>query len=354
MKKTSLNLLYEAFDLISPLNAKQWKTTLFISILSVAVGLLAGLSGNALSILDELLPIILNTNIALLIFTFMGFGLFQMLMNDETRKVFIEYDKKTGENKLEESEQYYVKVVLLYALAVFICLLGNMLLKLISGNNIVVNIILTDVLIAFTYYELYITWELKSFVFNIYQLCLVCHNYTMSQIKNEEDTEIVIEPECEILCDVYTVADYFLSKSAMSHKKLRLLLYYAYSWVLVIFNEDNRISKKLFDESIQAWVHGAMIPKVYEHYKEYGWDDIPKIENFDESQIDAAVLDVLEQVWGVYGGFKTLQLEALHQKEKPWIEARGNAKAWETVETELSDKTIYEYYSSMMENENEE
>lgn len=353
MKKTSLNLLYEAFDLISPLNAKQWKTTLFISILSVAVGLLAGLSGNALSMFDELLPIILNANIALLIFVLMRFGLFQILMTDETRKMFIEYDKKTGKNKLEESEQYYVKVILLYVLAVFICLLGNMFLKLISGNNIVVNIILTDIFIAFTYYELYIVWELKSFAFNVYQLCLVRHNCILGQIENEEDTEIIIEPECEILCDVYTVADYFLSKSAMSHKKLRLLLYYAYSWVLVIFNENNKISKKLFDEPIQAWVHGAMIPKVYEHYKEYGWDDIPKIEDFDESQIDAGVLDVLEQVWDVYGGFKTFQLETLHQKEKPWIEARGNAKAWETVETEISDKTIYEYYSNMMKNENE-
>lgn len=145
---------------------------------------------------------------------------------------------------------------------------------------------------------------------------------------------------------VMDVVNFFLVRSSMSPKKLQKLLFYAYAWTLALLNDTvDDLRNKLFDERIEAWVHGPVIPAIYGMYKGYGWNDIPKIDSFDESVFSTEVLNILQQVWDVYGGLTGNELEAISHKEEPWIKARNGIPAYESSDALISDRVIFSYFN---------
>lgn len=140
------------------------------------------------------------------------------------------------------------------------------------------------------------------------------------------------------------IAQWFLSKDELTPKKLQKLVYYAYAWYLTLMNESSdELNHKLFDEEIQAWVHGPVVPSLYNTYRFFGYREIDKKE--DNSHIfDGDTLDVLEQVWNVYGVFNGNELESITHQERPWQEAREGYDLLETCQEKISDKTIFNYY----------
>lgn len=145
---------------------------------------------------------------------------------------------------------------------------------------------------------------------------------------------------------VGAVANFFLSKGSMSNKKLQKLVYYAYAWTLALLNEDkNNINYTLFNESIQAWVHGPVCPDLYNQYRNMGWDEIPKCTFRHEQSFSEEELDIMNQVWDVYGRFTGNELESLTHQEEPWIEAREGLQPYEPGQKDLNMKTIFKYYN---------
>lgn len=136
-------------------------------------------------------------------------------------------------------------------------------------------------------------------------------------------------------CDI---AYWFLSKDSMTHKKVQKLCYYAQAWYCALYD-----GTPLFDDEIQAWVHGPVVPSLYPVFADYKWNNIPQCA-FDESTLDTKVKSVLEAVYNTYGGFSGNQLESLTHSEKPWIDARGVLKPWETGTTPISCGIMREYY----------
>lgn len=64
------------------------------------------------------------------------------------------------------------------------------------------------------------------------------------------------------MATVFDVAKYILeSKGSMTAMKLQKLAYYSQAWTLV-WDEE-----LLFDEPIQAWANGAVIPILYEAHR---------------------------------------------------------------------------------------
>src|SRR3989344_4790521 len=87
---------------------------------------------------------------------------------------------------------------------------------------------------------------------------------------------------------ILLLSEYFISKNkkenlGLSNKKLQKLLYYAQAWSLVL--KDN----KIFDDKIEAWVHGPAIPLVYATFKDFGFKDIDI--KFDEKEFEAISKD---------------------------------------------------------------
>ncbi|STO08078.1 Panacea domain-containing protein [Exiguobacterium aurantiacum] len=153
--------------------------------------------------------------------------------------------------------------------------------------------------------------------------------------------------------DVQQIVRFFLSMDDMTPKKLQKLLYYAYSWFLVFENEkviDNPAPIRLFNERIEAWVHGPVVPKIYHQFKDRGANNIPKDESFvpDEAGFTAETLEILFQVWDVYGKYNGNQLESISHQEEPWKEARGDRSPIAICNNIINDETIFETYGSRL------
>lgn len=139
--------------------------------------------------------------------------------------------------------------------------------------------------------------------------------------------------------DVRNIAKWFLSRQPMTHKKLQKLCYYAQAWYCTLYD-----GTPLFEDEIQAWVHGPVVPTLFRIYADAKWNDIPQIDDFDEDTLPEKVLDVLRAVQNTYGDFDGDQLEILTHREDPWINARGSCKPLEPCTNVISCAAMREYY----------
>lgn len=149
---------------------------------------------------------------------------------------------------------------------------------------------------------------------------------------------------------IFSIAKWFLSRESMSNKKLQKMCYYAYCWCIVLLSDlESTINDTICKEGFEAWIHGPVCRSLYYSYKNYGWDNIPAFN--EELHLPEMVIEVLEEVWSVYGKFTASQLERLTHSEEPWIEARKDLNPEEVSSKRISVKTIYNYYSKQLINE---
>lgn len=116
-----------------------------------------------------------------------------------------------------------------------------------------------------------------------------------------------------------TVAKWFIAyaeadEADLSNLKLQKLLYYAQGHYLAEYGSP------LFDDAIQAWAHGPVVPAVYHEYKHCGSGDIQLGDGdpFLFEDIDSATSDFLARVWNTYGEFAAWRLRDMTHNEKPW------------------------------------
>lgn len=140
------------------------------------------------------------------------------------------------------------------------------------------------------------------------------------------------------------VANWFLSKQSMTHKKIQKLCYYAQGWHCALLGEA------LFQDRIEAWVHGPVIPNLYPSFADYRWMEVPKLDKLP-SHISFCddTLELLDAVFKTYGKFTGDQLEYLSHREQPWIEARGNLEPWETCTKEITHEALKKYFTRLYE-----
>lgn len=139
------------------------------------------------------------------------------------------------------------------------------------------------------------------------------------------------------------VANYFLALSnhesnPLTVLKLLKLCYFGYGWHLGVFGE------RLFDEPIEAWSHGPVIPSLYHEFKKYGRSPITvrsaSLEIRDRTRgkskagydlvfpsipkRDERAHSTLAWVWKTYSPFDAFALSNLtHRKETPWYKIHG-------------------------------
>lgn len=138
--------------------------------------------------------------------------------------------------------------------------------------------------------------------------------------------------------------DWLLSKEAMTPKKLQKMLYYCYAWGLVFLNEEaDALEHKLFEADFEAWVHGPVHRETYIQYKQYGFLKIPQVDTHDFS-FSEEELDVLNQVYDVYGCYSANELESMTHQEEPWLEQRKGLEEYEGTDRVISDESMFCYY----------
>lgn len=142
----------------------------------------------------------------------------------------------------------------------------------------------------------------------------------------------------------YTIedlADWFLAKEPMTHKKLQKLCYYAVAWGYALMDGEQIVE----DDEFQAWVHGPVSPRLYQKYKMNGWKAI--ISDKPAPRFNDDVEELLESVWATYGDQSGNALEALSHSEKPWREARLNLRDDETGQVVVLPESMKVFYRSI-------
>ena len=96
----------------------------------------------------------------------------------------------------------------------------------------------------------------------------------------------------------------------MSNMKLQKLLYYQQGFHLAYFG------KPLFDEDMEAWMYGPVVPVVYEHYKVNGSKGIEPKE--DEILLSNKEEALFNEVYRIYGIYSATGLMNMTHSEMPW------------------------------------
>lgn len=117
------------------------------------------------------------------------------------------------------------------------------------------------------------------------------------------------------------VANFFIDMAnndpddCMTNLRLNKLLYFAQAWSLI------RNHKPLFNEDIQAWKYGPVIPSVYKTFKPCGRERIASVsdDNFSMNKFSTDELQLLIDILEEYGQYSSPALVKLtHSNDGPW------------------------------------
>ena len=152
---------------------------------------------------------------------------------------------------------------------------------------------------------------------------------------------------------MYIVSFFDHKGDLITNKKLQKLIYYVEAWNLVFLDS-------IYDENIEAWVHGPVVREVYNEYKKFGYSQI--IQDYPEDSsaskeleklgkaldINGDKKELIETVLEKYGAMSSFQLELLVHQERPWLEAREGLGPTDKCNKHISRDTMKKYYSSLI------
>ena len=142
--------------------------------------------------------------------------------------------------------------------------------------------------------------------------------------------------------NILNLALAFLTFETMTPKKLQKLCYYAQAWHLAL------TGRRLINTEFQAWVHGPVERKLYFHYKDFGYNNIPQKTGIPEDFIDPESANLVNEIYRIYGELDGNELEALTHSETPWINARNSLRPWEISEAPILDSDMRDFYNSQI------
>lgn len=142
------------------------------------------------------------------------------------------------------------------------------------------------------------------------------------------------------MSDIKSIANWFLKKEPMTHKKVQKLCYYAQAWSYAL--RDRPIT----DADFQAWVHGPVSPELYKEYAGSGFSDLRPTESVP-TDFPPEELELLNSVWETYGESTGNSLEVLTHGELPWINARKGCPSNKICDTSIDVEDMKKYYRSI-------
>ena len=96
----------------------------------------------------------------------------------------------------------------------------------------------------------------------------------------------------------------------LTNLKLQKLCYYSQGFYLAIYDQP------IFDEDIQAWAHGPVIPEIYHRFKVFG----SSVINPDPYTINLSAdkFSLIEEVYEVFGQYSAWKLRNMTHEEPTW------------------------------------
>lgn len=136
------------------------------------------------------------------------------------------------------------------------------------------------------------------------------------------------------------VIDYSNEKEyGISNLKLQKILYFIQAYFLI-----NQPSRCCFDDRIEAWDFGPVVPKAYRKYKQFGSSDIPTIMDFEKTDSNGCIADadkkLIKTVIDKFADYSATDLVSLTHNQSPWINAYIPH-----MNREITPEAIKEYFN---------
>lgn len=103
--------------------------------------------------------------------------------------------------------------------------------------------------------------------------------------------------------------------------------------------------RTLFDEKVEAWRYGPVIPSVYKAVRNFGGNKIENLDSVADGIFSQEEKDVMGQVARKYGKYDGITLSsATHKPETPWSMTWGQNKS----NAPISDDLIENFYKGIL------
>ena len=122
----------------------------------------------------------------------------------------------------------------------------------------------------------------------------------------------------------------------LTNLKLQKLLYYEQGFHLAYFGSP------LFDEKIEAWQYGPVVPDVYNHFKHYG-KNVIEPEECGVQITGKEECALFDEVYSVYGKYSAFGLMNMTHSETPWASTNVG------VGSEISLQKMTDFFKTRLE-----
>ncbi|MBS4034384.1 MAG: DUF4065 domain-containing protein [Ignavibacterium sp.] len=144
--------------------------------------------------------------------------------------------------------------------------------------------------------------------------------------------------------EVDNIADFFIYYAnefgdLLTNLKIQKLVYYSQAWYLALYD------KPLFSEDFEAWVHGPVLPTLYQRFKKFGYQPIN--EKIEKPNLLQEVEAHLKEIYHVFNKFNSYELELMTHREKPWQIARGNLPSLIPSSNKINKEEMRDFYKSV-------
>lgn len=99
---------------------------------------------------------------------------------------------------------------------------------------------------------------------------------------------------------------------SVTNLKLQKLLYYLQGFHLAFFGQP------LFNEAIEAWTYGPVVPEVFQEFKRYKKRDINPENYVDRLVLTPDQQQMFDMVYSEYNKFSAVALMNMTHTEGPW------------------------------------
>lgn len=152
--------------------------------------------------------------------------------------------------------------------------------------------------------------------------------------------------EVLIMLKAIDVAKWFINNVQPEPLKLQKLLYLSQGYSYA-FN-----GRPLFDDEMEAWVHGPVVPYVYRQYQNYQYN--PIMINYSLPIYEDEDLTVMKYVKDTFSKYDSKYLEELSHEQEPWIEARSGLDPDERSHKVIDKELISNFFMNLVSQPSEE
>jgi len=127
------------------------------------------------------------------------------------------------------------------------------------------------------------------------------------------------------------------NKKTLTPMQLIKLVFLCHGWMLGLYR------RHLINDSIEAWKYGPVIPNLYQKIKQFRSNPVTTISYNNKYDFDEDELDIINQVYNIYGNYNGIQLSVLtHEKDSPWD------ITWKNGNQIISNDLIENYYQNQI------